>query len=565
MQQRSARMLGFRTGLTALIAVLAGLLLVAAAPSSAQECLDSSRTLLPGGPGNQGCRVYDSDPTNCNASFIVGGSGPTSCYIDEEGDCEGCGPNNEGLDCTNACQPAPVCAGAPGRTLFVGGSGGEACREFNDDVAQCNLAFHRSQNGQFTSCFTTHACDPCGDDDSGFCVNSCVPPPTCLDMTRPNFVGGPGTSACRQFEDDETACNQAFHLGEDGVAPCFYDSDDGQCRGCGLNNEDDGDCVNTCIAPPPCLDMALTYAGGPGTEPCRQFDADQSGCEGAYIRGGNGRATPCYYDAGDDRCRGCGPENEGDGECTNTCTAPVPCADMTRTTYAGPPRSEGCNRYDGDQAGCELAYVEGDAGVASCYYDSGDDNCRGCGPSNENNGECTNTCATTPTCLDMTRTIYTGGPGSEGCRQFEDDETQCLQAFTRGNGGVASCFFEEDGDCRGCGPENVNDGDCVNTCKVQPICGSDPGRTVLGCSTFDGDPTGCAAAYGLLQDGSPTSCVSVDLCLGCGPNNQGDGLCTNACAQVTGVVTAPAVSWRGLLAVVLALTALGFLRLRRRV
>lgn len=556
-----ARVLGGRRRSALVVGFLAGLSLAWGGPSAAQDCLDATRTLIPGGPGNSGCRTYNNQAA-CNTSYIIGGSGPTSCYLQDDGDCEGCGPNNEGLECTNVCQPAPFCA--PGRPTFVGGNGNSACQVFNGDSAQCNQAYHRSQNGEFTSCFNTSVCDACGDDESEFCLNSCVPPPTCVDMTRTNFIGGPGTRACRQFDGNETACNQAFHLGEDGVAPCYYD-EDGDCQGCGINNERDGDCTNTCIPTPTCLDMTrTTYAGGPGSDGCDAYDDDQSACEQAFVRGDNGRVNSCFYDEDGD-CRGCDPENEGDGHCTNTCTAPVPCLDMTRTIYTGPPGSEGCERFDDDQTSCEQAYVEGGAGVASCYYDTDEGRCRGCGPSNENNGNCTNTCATTPTCaLDMTRTIYAGGPGSEGCREFDGDETQCLQAFVRGDGGVASCFFEPDGDCRGCGPENVNDGDCVNTCKNQPVCGSDPDRTVLGCGRFDGDPAGCATAYGLLDDGSPTSCVAVDLCLGCGPNNQEDGLCTNACQQQSTPVVAPAVSWPGLIAVALGLTALGFYRLRRR-
>lgn len=544
-------------------ALALGLLLALTTAAAAQdECLDPSRTLIPGGPGNAGCRTFNNDAANCNAAYIIGGNGPTSCYLQVDGDCEGCGPNNEGPDCTNVCQPAPFCSDS--RPLFIGGSGNRACRQLDDDPAQCNLAYQRERDGRFASCFPSQLCDACGDDESGYCLNSCVPPPTCVDQTRPNFVGGPDTSACQQFDSNQAACEQAFHLGADGVAPCYYDADDERCRGCGLRNESDGDCTNTCIAQPTCLDQSrTTYAGGPGTDACRQFDNDQGACEAAFHRGGNGRPAPCFYDE-DDECRGCGPSNEGAGVCINTCTTPVPCLDQARTIYAGPPGSEGCIRFSGDQAMCEQAYVEGADGVTSCFYDVGNDRCRVCVPALEDDDVCTNSCVATPTCLDQTRTIYGGGPGSEGCRQFDEDPTQCLQAFTRGQGGVASCFLEADGDCLGCGPANVNDGKCVNSCKTQPICGSDPDRTVLGCGQFDGNPTACAAAYGLLDDGSPTSCAVVDVCLGCGPSNRESGACTNACAAVAGPAPAPALSWMGLLAAALALGALSYRRLHRR-
>lgn len=544
-----------------LTGVAAGALLAwcLATPLAAQDtCLDATRTLLPSGSGSQGCRVYEDDAANCNASYIIGGNGPTSCYLQSDGDCEGCGPFNEGLDCINVCQPAPFCADT--RPIFAGGTGTEACRQFDGDTAQCNQAYHRSGSGGFASCFPLTACLACGNSEAEFCLNACVPPPDCLDQSRTTFAGGPGTAACRQFDGNQAACEQAFHLGEDGVATCFYD--DGRCRGCGLFAEGEGDCSNTCVAqPPPCLDQTrTTYAGGPGSEACAQFDGSQGLCEAAYHRGRNGRTAPCFYDNG--QCRGCGPTNEGDGDCTNTCVTPVPCLDQTRTIYTGPPDSAGCRRFDGDQAMCEQAYVEGGAGVASCYYDVDGAECRGCGPANEDDGDCTNSCAPAPTCLDQTRTVYAGGPGSSGCREFDDDPTQCLQAFVRGDAGVASCYMEADGDCRGCGPQNVNDGDCVNTCKAQPICGSDQSRTVLGCGRFDGNPAGCATAFGLLEDGSPTSCVAVEQCLGCGPNNRADGRCTNACAPRASPV--PALSPWALAAVALLFVGLAHYALRRR-
>lgn len=319
--------------------------------------------------------------------------------------------------------------------------------------------------------------------------------------------------------------------------------------------------ANTCVEAT-CLDQTRTiYAGGPGSQACQQFDGDQSACVAAFQRGSNGRSASCYYDVDNGECFGCGPSNEGEGDCVNTCVTPVPCLDQTRTIYAGPPDSRGCRRFSGDQAMCEQAYVEGDDGVASCYYDAGTGDCQGCGARTQFNEGCTNTCATAPTCLDQTRTTYAGGDG-EACTLFDDNPTQCLQAFVLGQGGVTSCFVEPDGDCRECGPGNVNDGDCVNVCKVQPVCGSDPGRDQLGCGRFDGDPAGCATAYGLLSDGSPTSCVAVDLCLGCGPNNQNAGVCTNECAAAAGPAPAPAMSWAAFAAAGLLLALVSYRRLR---
>ena len=683
--------------------------LLAAAPAAAQECLNPALTLVPRGQESGGCRTYDGQPEQCAASYIMGGNGPTSCFLTPDGYCEGCGPNNEGLLCTNTCQAALQCAGDPARTQFG------QCRDFDGEPAQCNHAFGRSDSNTAASCFVDHRCVPCGgvfedEDDTNvdFCINSCVPPPTCADGTRTTFTGGPGTRACRQFDNNEAACNQAFALSFDGVVSCFYD--DGVCLGCGPNNEGEI-CTNTCVAPPPCIDETRTtfaggpftaacrqfdgneaacnlayalsgdgpvscfyhegdclgcgrnnqgelctntcalppscadetrtYVGGPDSEGCRQFESDPEGCESAFVVGDNGRSNACfydgeegvcrgcgpanegagrcanscvipvpcadqtrtiytgppdsagctrfdgdpascamayveggsgvascYYDAENETCRGCGPANEGAGRCANSCVIPAPCADQSRTIYTGPPDSAGCTRFDGDPASCAMAYVEGGSGVASCYYDAENEACRGCGPSNEGSGACTNTCIAPPSCpLDQSRTIYTGGPGSQGCREFDGNPGQCLQAFVRGFGGIASCYYDADsGSCRGCGPNNVNDGACVNTCIAQPFCTANPERTQLGCGRFDGNPAGCDAAYGLLGDGSPTSCVSVQNCRVCDDDDQLNGECTNACvARPSTTAVAPSISWPGLMAVLLAFSAVAFRRLRRRV
>lgn len=77
-----------------------------------------------------------------------------------------------------------------------------------------------------------------------------------------------------------------------------------------------------------------------------------------------------------------------------------------------PPGS--CRQLDGNQATCLQAFHVGGDGIASCFYDSAEDECRGCGPGeNELDGDCTNTCATTPVCAaDPTRTLFTGGRAS---------------------------------------------------------------------------------------------------------------------------------------------------------
>ena len=155
-----------------------GVVLAGATVVRGQTCLDPGRTIfVSGGPGTEGCHTYDSNPTSCGLAFISGGSGPTSCYYDNNAaSCNGCGPKNAGLACLNVCQPLSVCAGDPGR-IFVGGPETEACHVFDSDPASCNNAFLLSGSGDFTSCFvrSTGNCSGCGPDNqrAGLCVNAC--------------------------------------------------------------------------------------------------------------------------------------------------------------------------------------------------------------------------------------------------------------------------------------------------------------------------------------------------------------------------------------------------------
>jgi hypothetical protein len=71
------------------------------------------------------------------------------------------------------------------------------------------------------------------------------------------------------------------------------------------------------------------------------------------------------------------------------------CEDPDRTVFAGLPGSEGCREID-DPTVCEIAWVEGHNGPASCFFDEAQGLCLGCGPANEDAGLCTNTCLAPP-------------------------------------------------------------------------------------------------------------------------------------------------------------------------
>lgn len=496
------------------------------------------------GQSGGACRQHDQDEASCNQAFTFGSSGVVSCFYDSEsGACRGCGRSNESPQgCTNVCRIEPECAEDPTRTIFTvgrGGSGG-ACRQFDADPGSCDLAYHQGGDGIVSSCFQAVECAACGSGGGPFatdgsvgeglgqgsmCINACVPPPSCLDQTRTVFAGGPGSRACRQFDDNQAMCEQAFHLGGQGVASCYYDA--GECRGCGPNNEGQSQCTNTCVPPvvPTC------EAGRTITESCDPIAEFE--CDEWFAFNGN-ESESCFWDGVS--CRGCDPFHEGNGDCTNECRPTPVCADETRV-FSGPPFSGqqggACVQHDNEND-CNGAFTLGHFGVASCYWDTGgqEASCRGCGPSNENNGNCQNTCVTPPPCDDASRTIFAGRRGNEGCRRFNGDPTSCLQAYNEGEAGATSCWYDAATErCRGCGPDNANDGRCTNTCKQLPFCDLEPERSFGGCGSFDGDAAGCNGAFQLGSQGQPVSCVAIPQCLGCGLNNQAAGRCTNTCFE----------------------------------
>jgi hypothetical protein len=504
---------------------------------------DPSRTAFAGGPGSGACASFGlvAGTANCDLAFHLGGEGVASCYYDADADeCRGCGSaNQEEGNCINECA---ACQADPTRVLFAGGPGTSACHQFDGDEVSCNQAFHRDQCGNDTSCFYQFgSCNGCGpnNESEGICKNTCEAGPiTCTnDPSRTIDAGGPGTGACHQFDNDPYSCQQAFHRTDCNQATsCYYDYNNEQCNGCGPNNEFDGQCVNTCVGGPvACADPSrVLLAGLPGSSGC--FELGQAlgtaACETAYNVGSGGVAS-CYSDGS--FCQGCGPTNEGNGNCINTCThgAPSCDADPTRTVYAGGPNTGACQQFT-DEASCEAAFHTGMCGEASCYWDGF--SCNGCGPNNEGNGNCTNTCIDAACPGDPARVIYAGGPASSGCHFFDGNQTNCEKAFIRGDGGIASCYYDTDFDeCRGCGPNNEDSGACVNTC---PVCAADPARTTFAggpgtaaCHEFDNNQAACENAFHYDACGRPTSCYYSDSgdCNGCGPNNLANGECQNTC------------------------------------
>jgi hypothetical protein len=288
-------------------------------------------------------------PTTPDSGFVPCGDGCT-CPVQEQF----CG--NYTLDPGEACDPpfspclsgfvqgfcSPTCECTPPvgtcGNFFI--EAGEDC----DPPGAPNRCRPTSPGGAFLDCNADCTCPPripsCGDgfldpgeecdppgsgqcdgESPASCSAKCTcQPVACADPSRTIFAGGPGSSACQQFEDDVDSCEHAWHVSGNGkAASCFVDA---ICSGCGPNNESDGSCTNTCGAGAPkdtCDDPSRTiFAGGPGSSACHQFDGDPNSCEHAWHATSNHGAASCFIV---NACQGCGPNNEDGGRCTNTCVA----------------------------------------------------------------------------------------------------------------------------------------------------------------------------------------------------------------------------------------------------
>ncbi len=532
-------------------------------------CLDDSLSFA-GGPGDRACRDF-SNRESCEAHFARNGNGrDVSCFWDDDnfaqtsgirlGECRGCTLHNEADGrCTNHCAELPGCGEDPTREL-VGGPGSEGCRRLANDAEACESAYVIGSSGVATACVTQPRCEPCGGDrreiavgavtqglfiPSG-CLNDCVEPPECLDDSL-DFVGGPGTQACRQFDDNQAACEMSYALsGNFGPVSCWYDEEDGDCRGC-IPEDDGDDCTNVCQLPPPCAEdpSRTDFVGGAHSEACRVYDGNETSCDAAYARRSNGEVVSCFYDDSEDECVDCGPSNQTDLGCSNSCLPPPSCErDAGRTDFVGGPNSRACRVHDGDETACNAAFARRhDGEIVSCFYTDGD--CLGCGPQNQSDAGCTNSCAPLPSCeLNPSRTDFVGGPNTGACHTYDNDETACELAFARsGQDEIVSCWYEDDSDlCRGCSARRRADGDCLNECSLPDLCQRDSTRTV-----FVGDDDGCAE-IGSNEALCNSSFASIDYedseefayscyfdaedarCRGCDPDAQNRGQCNNTCA-----------------------------------
>ena len=172
-------------------------------------------------------------------------------------------------------------------------------------------------------------CSGCGPQNAqaGLCTNTCT---VCDGDPSRSYVGGPGTGACQEL-GDQTSCEAAFHWTGAGGFPssCFWDPNGIACGpgccGCGAGNQEQGFCVDAC---PVCAgDPSLVLAsGGLFSGACQQL-LTQGSCENAFHQSRFGTAS-CFWDPNGvacgvgPTCCGCGPVNQGQQFCVDTCASP---------------------------------------------------------------------------------------------------------------------------------------------------------------------------------------------------------------------------------------------------
>jgi hypothetical protein len=176
---------------------------------------------------------------------------------------------------------------------------------------------------------------------------------------------------------------------------------------------------------------------------------------------------------------------------------------------------------------------------------------------------------------DPTRTIFAGGPGTEACDQFDNDQEDCERAFHRsGAGHLAPCVW--DSDCQGNTAHYVP-GE-ANTCEDLPEQGCiDPTRTLRLEGGSDGADSGtlvcnsltdretCETAWHTTPKGVGISCCWDEDRDGCEGSvwgfSNGGCLVGNTCFASSGPAPAPTLDSIGMLAIASALLFLGVRRI----
>jgi len=199
------------------------------------------------GQGGGACRMFGDETTCENAYYVSRDNEPIGCWWDGA-DCRG--TNKRPRQMENACVPQVGCTDRMTVAGF-GGNNQQTCRFFdNTDEATCEDAYYVEPGGHPVACNWNAAdstCLACGRrGGKGTClVNECAPVECAGDPDRTQQVRG-----CRDIES-VSECEDAWHiLGSHQFPPiaasCFWDSDRGECFGCGPPSQGEDQCANVC-------------------------------------------------------------------------------------------------------------------------------------------------------------------------------------------------------------------------------------------------------------------------------------------------------------------------------
>lgn len=198
---------------------------------------------------------------------------------------------------------------------------------------------------------------------------------------------------------------------------------------------------------------------------------DETACDSAWHLNENDESTSCFWApnqrGGGSACFSCGPENEAEMRCDNSCTEEtIPACEDDGLVQRG-----SCHDFDGDESGCENAYQlsERTRLPVSCSYGPNTDsnsstNCSGCGPTNQAGGFCTNACSSepVPSCADGGRSFL------ENCHEA-GDEGDCNTSWEVDGRRFlgASCWWDSATlECESCNVNSEFLGQCANVCAA---------------------------------------------------------------------------------------------------
>jgi hypothetical protein len=298
-------------------------------PLPAATCGDRTTHIGRGENGSNACRQFDfMSQLVCEDAFYEDDEfQPVACaWLPGADLCLG----TAAWDSLNSCRAgsAPTCDGDLGRTFIGRGDrdGVAACRQFDaTDQETCENAFYENRDGEAVACWWD-AGDCRGSNGDGLnpqyrLNNACVPAVSCPGRQTLIGLGTNGSESCRLFDNsDELTCEDAYYRDASGTpVACVWIADDDECRACGRRRIGGPFCENNACAPVVCT-------GAPDREFVQRCsDLETIGaCEDSWHMTRSNDvpsffAAACVWDAGRNRCFGCGPYSQGESACINIC------------------------------------------------------------------------------------------------------------------------------------------------------------------------------------------------------------------------------------------------------